>query len=114
LPGLRRSDLLQQFCSAANPETAVQFVGLGSVTVVAEGLDLVRLIEQDVQLPIVVLVAEVDDAFLLLIAQVVRSAVEDCLLPSAEQRRTLTLRLGVLLQLRQADVQVSLREESNS
>ena len=67
---------------------------------------LVRLIEQDVLLPVIVVVAEVDDTFLLLVAQVVRAIVEDVHLPRAEERRAFPLRLGVLLQLPQADVQV--------
>ena len=36
---------------------------------------LVRLVEQDVPLPVVVIVAEVDDAFLLLVAQVIRPVI---------------------------------------
>jgi len=55
---------------------------------------LVRLIEQDVLLPVIVVVAEVDDTFLLLVAQVVRAIVEDVHLPRAEERRAFPLRLG--------------------
>jgi hypothetical protein len=55
---------------------------------------LVRLVEQNVPLPIVVIVAEVNDAFLLLVAQVIRPVVEDGRLPRAEQRWALPVRLG--------------------
>ena len=63
---------------------------------------LVRLVQQHVPLAAVIVVAEVNDALFLRVAQVVGAIGEDGQLLAAQQRRMLAFRFGIFAQLAQA------------